>query len=171
MNYANIEPKVYGTAIWLITYLPEYLALATSELAPWPSETDFPSILDVPDESYTPPALKKASVGVTIPPAGPFPYLLTVLDNVTVEWAGQNSDMLTLNMKVVIAMQENSERRIGAALMRYMDALTMAIGKNVTLDGLFDEIKLTNMDKDESAATKVGFLVADLVAKYEVTCE
>jgi hypothetical protein len=171
LNYANIEPKVYKTAIWLLTYLPEYLALASAELATWPSDTDFPSAFDMPDENNTPLAIKKASVGVTVPKAGPFPYLLLVLDNVGVEWSGQNSDIVTLNMKVILAVQENSERRIGVALMRYMDALTMAIGKNVTLNGLFNEIKLTMMDVAESPETRAGFMVADLVAKYEITCE
>lgn len=171
MIYANIEPKVYAVATWLTTYLPTYLALAGSELAPWPSDTSFPSALELPDDDYTPPALKKAAVGSTIPPSGPFPYLLVALDSIAIEDAGQASQWVTLSLKAVLAIQENSERRIGAALMRYSDALIMAVGSNVTMDGTFDEIKLTAIDTDELPQNRVGFLSADLTARFEITCE
>ena len=55
--------------------------------------------------------------------------------------------------------------------MRYMDGMIQAIGANITLDGIYDEIKITNLDRDELPANKVGFIIADLSARLEIVCE
>jgi len=173
MIHSNLEPVIYKTAAWLTAYLQGYITNATAEraVATYPSVTDFPSILDYPDDDYTPPALKRAAVGSVIPPSGPFPYLLLVLDGVVPEWSGQNSENLNITMKAIVAIQENNDRKLGIALMRYMDGLIQALGANITLDGIFDEIKITNIDKDELPANKVGFLIADLSARLEIVSE
>jgi len=171
MAYSNIEPNVYGVAVWLAQYLPTYLTAANAEQTSWPGDMVFPSIFLVPDEDYNPPALRRAAVGSSIPMEGPFPYLMVELDSVDVEWAGQNSEFITLRLRVIIALQETREKKLLAALTRYMDALVQAVGHNVTLGGLLEEAKVTHIEKDELPANHVGFVTADMTAKFEILCE
>lgn len=171
MTYTAMEPVIYGVAIWFAEHLPEYLAATNDAMASWPDGILVPALLDPPPAASGAPALRKVLLGTSIPASGPFPCLLVALDSVDVESAGQNSDWITLHLKLVVALQENNEKRILPDTARYMDALTHAVGENVTLGGLVDEAKIPSLEKDEVPANGTGFVVADLSTKFEMICD
>lgn len=169
MTYSNIEPIVYGIATRLAILLPTYLMATNVETnaALYPSTTSYPSIFVVPETDYTAPVLKKAAVSTIIPAAGPFPYLMVNLDGVDFEEIGQNSDLVTMRVSVVIGLAESKDLKLGHALMRYMDALHKCVSANITLGGLVQHARISTIDKQQLAGDKAGFVVADLIATIE----
>lgn len=169
MTYSNVEPIVYGIAARIAILLPTYLTATNAETnaALYPSDTHYPSIFTVPDTSYSAEALKKAAVATSIPATGPFPYMMVNLDGVDYEEIGQNSDLITMRVSLVVALSESKDAKLGHALMRYMDALHKCIAANLTLGGLVQHIKIATIDKQQLAGDKAGFVVADLVATIE----
>jgi hypothetical protein len=171
VTYSAIEPVIYGVASWFAEYLPDYLAKANDAMASWPDGVVLPALLDPPPAASMAPTLRKVILGTTIPASGPFPCLLVAFDSVDLEAIGQNSDRVTLHLKLVAAIQENNEARILPDTARYMDALAHAVGENLTLGGLVDEAKIPTIEKDEVPANGTGFVIADLSATFEMICD
>lgn len=169
MTYSNIEPIVYGIASRIAILLPDYLTATNTETnaALYPSDTHYPSIFLVPDTDYNAPALKKAAVSPMIPATGPFPYMMVNIDGADFEEVGQNSDLITMRLSLVVGLAESKDLKLGHALMRYMDALHKCIAANLTLGGLVQHIRISTMEKQQMPGEKAGFVVADLIATIE----
>lgn len=171
MTYTNIEPIIYKIGIWIAENIPEYLNHANTEMISWPNGITIPEILSAQAVANTVPALKKIGFGTSIPTSGPFPYLLIDLDSIDLEPAGQLSNWVKLRLKLIVALQENNEKRLLPDLLRYIDVIAHAIGQHTTLGGIVDEAEMVTFDKDELPGTKTGFIIGDLVVKFELTCD
>lgn len=169
--HANIEPILYGIAVWLAENVPTYLTKVNGDMASWPGSITFPAIFQPAGSVFNPPALKRVSVVSSIPSSGPFPFLMVNLDDFDVEWSGQNSEKITLKIMLVLALSESKNGKLLSALLRYADAIVQAVGSNVTLGGLVEEAKVISADKDELPAKGTGFLVVNMTARFEIICE
>lgn len=167
----NIEPVVYGIASWMAENIPAYLTKVNADMASWPGSSLPPSILQPAASVFDPPALRRVSVVTSIPSTGPFPFLMVNLDDFDVEWAGQNSERITLRVMLVLALSESKPGRLLGALLRYADAIVQAVGSNLTLGGLVEEAKVVSAEKDELPGKDTGFLVVNMTARFEIICE
>jgi hypothetical protein len=180
MTYNNIESVLYSVGTWFANALPLALAEANGQIAAWKTDAAL-----LPDDSmlslsdlfedltfdFEVQPFKKVGVGTLIPASGPFPYLLLIFDDLETESAGQLSDWITLHLKLIVALQENNEKRLPPTLFRYIDAFVHAIGKDGTLGGIVDSARFSTVDKEEVPSSKVGFVVGNLSVKFELICE
>jgi hypothetical protein len=153
MTKSPIERMVFGLRAWLAEHFHEYITLANLSAG-----------------AMQAPQLREILVSDTMDP-GKFPQMIVNAGPVYIQEHGPQTQLVTVSCGVDIGIQAPKPEAREVYLMRYMDALTDAIGENETLGGLVLQARIDELDKDSIPQDGRGFVVATISMTDEIVTD